>query len=198
VKIQIHDVDDATAFVNASITRSRARLTVEQREDLVQEGLRLLWALSLAYEPGKNGRDPATSKFSGYAAKYLPGKLSDARHRLEGHRHAMVDGVRQWQYDQPTVSLEGMREENPDGADHVHNLHAVDYYGTDLAKTLGAALDEQWKLDRDLTVKVGVLLGMGESPVEAARTLRIAGADVVAAVERIKRVSHRLGALEAA
>lgn len=192
-------VHNAEAFVRATIAKGRLRLTDEQRDELTREGMRIIWKLSLDYEPGRNGQDANSSKFSGYAAKYLPGKLSDAWHRLQGHRLSTQEsGVREWQYDQVPVSLEKMTEESAEGADHIATLHTVDYYSSDLAGTLGAALDEQWKVDRDTAIKVGVLLGMGESVGEAARTLRIAGADAAAAVERIKRVSHRLGALEAA
>lgn len=197
--VALHDVKDAEGFVRATIAKGRLRLTPEQRDELTQEGLRIMCKLANDYEPGRNGQDASASKFSGYAAKFLPGKLSDAWHRLQGHRlSTQPDGVRQWQYDPAPVSLEKMTEENAEGADHIATLHAVDYYSSDLAGTLGAALDEQWKVDRDTTVKVGVLLGMGESLGDVARTLKIATADAQGAVERIKRVSHRLGALEAA
>jgi hypothetical protein len=197
--VELYDVKDAEGFVRATIAKGHLLLTEEQRDELTQEGLRIMWKLSSDYEPGRNGLDASTSKFSGYAAKYLPGKLSDAWHRLQGHRLVTLsDGSRKWKYDPTPVSIDKLTKDSPEGADHIPTLHGVDYYSTDLAGTLGAALDEQWQADRDNTIKVGVLLGMGESVVEVARTLRLGSEEVLGAVERIKRVSHRLGALEAA
>lgn len=83
--VGLHDIDDCEKFVRATVHRKPGlRLAEDLEEELVREGIVALTRMAERYEPGYGGRDPAGSRFSGYAAKYLPGKLDDALHRLRG------------------------------------------------------------------------------------------------------------------
>jgi hypothetical protein len=75
-------------------------------------------------------------------------------------------------------------------------LAAVDFFNCEVARALGQALDEQHQADRDVTVRVGVLLGLGEAPGQIPGMLGVPAGEVVAAVARIRRVGPRIEALE--
>lgn len=78
-------IDDAELFVIAAINkRPGPPLDGELKSELVNEGVIALVKLYDRYQPGFGGRDPEGSRFSGYAARYLPGKLEDALHKLKG------------------------------------------------------------------------------------------------------------------
>lgn len=191
-KVTLHDVNDVEAFVRATITKGRLRLTLDEREELVAEGLVIMARLSNSYEPGRNGLDATQSKFSGYAAKFLPGKLSDAWHRLqENHRLVTLPtGERKWQYDQKASSLDAQVEDT--GVDHIEALQCEDAYSSDMANTLRQILEERWPQDRETTVKVGVLMGLGIAPGKTAKMLGITEREATMAVERITVVRNKL------
>lgn len=75
-------------------------------------------------------------------------------------------------------------------------LDAVDFFDNEVARALGAALDEQYSVDRDLTIRVGVLLGIGEAPSAIPAMLGVPAGEVVAAAARIRRAGPRVEALE--
>lgn len=186
-------ITDSESFIRTAIRDSRVRLTPDQLEELIGEGFAILVALKEAYEPGRGGRDPAESRWAGYAAKYLRIKLGDSYHRLqENHRLvAGEDGRRRWEYAQPAASLDQIVESR-EGADHVTALRTADEYDTDMAATLRAALDRRWEHDRETTVRFGVLLGMGFAATECARRLRIDQKEATLCFDRIRRVAHDL------
>jgi hypothetical protein len=151
--VALHDVEDVEGFVQATINKGRLRLTPEQRDELAAEGLRIMCKLSNDYEPGKNGLDASASKFSGYAAKFLPGKLSDAWHRLQGHRLASgPDGVRRWQYDDAPTSLSVIAEK-PGGLDTVKSLQHREEYEPEVLDTLSQVLANWWERRCDLVTQ---------------------------------------------
>jgi hypothetical protein len=190
--IPLHDVNDAEGFVRATISKSAVRLTDDEREELVAEGLLILTALAKRYEPGRNGLDPSTSSFAGYAAQFLPGKLSDANHRLqENHRLVTEGDGRRWQYDERPASIEELAEA-PGGIDSVRALQGEDISGGDMAGLLRSALDKAWERDREVTVQVGVLIGDGYALADIAARLRIGHQEAAIAVWRIKRVARTL------
>lgn len=197
--VTIHDINDAERFVRATIADTLV-LTPDQRDDLICEGLRILWTLSDRYQPGYGGRNPTGSRFSGYAAKYLPGKLSDAWHRLQGHSLVVLpNGKRKWHYNDRPVSLEALMDATP-GSDTLTAL-AVDpdqHMDSDLARKLGAALDAAWAARRTTAIRVGVLYGDGHSPAIVAHTLGLNGPELAAATRLIKEASSRMGSLELA
>lgn len=83
--VSLHDIDDVDRFVRAAVHRRPGKpLDRELEDELVREGIVAMLKLAQQYKPGFGGRDPAKSRFSGFAAKYLPGKLDDALHRLRG------------------------------------------------------------------------------------------------------------------
>lgn len=196
-RVKIEDIDDAEAFVRSLLPRN-ALLSSEMREDLVQEGLKILAELERRYEPGRNGQDPAGSRFSGFAARFLPAKLRDAWHRLEGHTLSTdpKSGKRQWSYPQKPASLDELTEREG-GVDGVRALQDSDVYESDLAASLARAFDEQHEEDREISVKVGVLLGEGLAPAAVAERLGVREREVVAAMAWIKRVSWRFDMVEA-
>lgn len=187
-------IRDAEAFVRHHIARGRVRLTDDDREELVAEGLRIVTGLVKAYEPGRNGLDPKDSKLAGYVSKFLGGKLSDAWNRMQENARVttQADGSRKWHYDAKASSLDAMTAESPDGLNNVVALHTEDVYDSDMAQTLRDALDRRWQHDRETTVKVGVILGQGFLIGDAVRMLRIAPAEAADAVDRIRRVAHEL------
>jgi hypothetical protein len=85
VAVAIEDIDDVERFVIATIRKRPGKeLDGEIFGELVREGIAIVVRLREQYEPGFGGRDPEGSRFSGYVARYLPGKLDDALHRLKG------------------------------------------------------------------------------------------------------------------
>lgn len=97
----IHDVADPVRFVHAELHRTGLHLTDDQREELGQEGLAILCKMAQDFD----GR----GRFSGYAARYLRGKLIRAWHRMnEHHVERGVNGARQWEYLPESVSLQGL------------------------------------------------------------------------------------------
>lgn len=193
----LDDIRDCEAFVRSQLPR--VILTPDLREELIAEGLRILVELHARYEPGRGGQDATESSFSGYAAKYLPGKLRDAWHRLEGTHHLVTNGDgREWRYDEKPRSLDRMNEIDPDSADRHRALQAIDRHESDFAETLGYAIDTVFAHRRKVALEVGVLLGMGTGTDEVARALRLRGSEVTAAVELIRDATPYLTRLEAA
>jgi hypothetical protein len=80
--LSLYDVHNVDAFVKDAIYDGGARLSPAQREEMQAEGRRIMLRLARQYQPGKGGRDAELSRFSGYAAKYLRLKLSDAYARV--------------------------------------------------------------------------------------------------------------------
>lgn len=70
---QLHDVLDVEAFVKATLRNMSLRLTRDEREELVGEGLLIMVELARGYRP-----DIGT--FGGYAAGMLPRRLTDSWH----------------------------------------------------------------------------------------------------------------------
>lgn len=192
-KVPLHDVLDTEAFVRATIAKGHLRLSIEDREELVCEGIAIMARLAKIYEPGRNGLNPSESKFSGFAAKYLPGKMSDANHRLqESHRLTTnpETGKRSWTYGQPAASLDAIVDGT--GTDHIRELRTEDEYDCDMAHTLRGVLDERWPHDREVTVKIAVLMGSDYSLGDAAKVLGVDAREATLAFERICVVRHRL------
>lgn len=196
-------IEDAESFVRDAIRDGGARLSPDDFDDVLAEGLLILAGLQKAYQPGRNGLDPVSSRWGGFASKYLRLKLGDAYHRLqENHRLvAGEDGRRRWVYEEAPVSLSHVVRAaetpagpgvDPDPADHIRALQVTDEHDTDMAETLRGALDRRWAVDRETTVKFGVLMGMGYAATECARRLRIDAKEAALCFDRIRRVAHDL------
>lgn len=112
-QVRIHDVEDAEGFVAATIERSGIQLSREEHEELLAEGITILYQLAQSFEP-RRGDHQQDGRFSGYAAQFLPRKLGDAWHRWNpDHRYVTgEDGKREWRYYPKAVSIDGLRAGN--------------------------------------------------------------------------------------
>lgn len=100
----MHDVADPERFVGSQLAACGLLLTDDQREELHAEGMLILVELSVAFD----GR----GRFSGYAARYLRGRLMRAWHRTnEHHVERGQNGKRTWEYLPEAISLQGLVEQ---------------------------------------------------------------------------------------
>lgn len=195
-KVTLENIEDAEAYVRSQLPR--VLMSPETREDLVQTGLLTLSEMQQKYQPGIGGQDPRTSTFSGYVeGQHLGDKLRDQWHRMEGHRLTSDGkGGRQWTYPPARASLDQIQEREG-GLDNVRSLRTEDVYETDLGKNIALASDEQHEEDKNIEVKVGVLLGEEIPAAEVAKRLGLRDKEVTEAVQRIIRYTPRLTTLEA-
>jgi hypothetical protein len=116
---QLHDVGNVPAFVQAAVQRwrtgSAVRLEHGEHGELVAEGIVALYELARSYEHHRHGYEQPGS-FAGFAARFLPGRLTTAWHRLHPeHVYGTgPDGRRAWRYLSPALSLEALAEHRPD------------------------------------------------------------------------------------
>jgi hypothetical protein len=105
--VSLYDIDDVEAFVKAMIARSRVRLTPDEREELVAEGIVILFEMGRKFIPKMEGYEQE-GRFSGYAARFLPRKLQDAYHAMhpEYVLRTQPDGSRKWQYNDAPWSFD--------------------------------------------------------------------------------------------
>lgn len=103
-KVTILDIEDAEGFVAATIVRSKIKVSTHEHEELLAEGLAILFDLAQKFEPQREGYEQP-GRFSGFAAQFLPRKLGDAWHKMHPeHRYVTgEDGKRRWVFfDAPT------------------------------------------------------------------------------------------------
>lgn len=112
--LQLHDIDDVEGFVIGCLNRSGIQSSPDEREDLIAEGICILYELARRYEPKREGHTKA-GRFSGFAAQFLPRRLGDAWHAKNPHHFRAPDetGKRRWQYLEAPVSLDGMLDAQP-------------------------------------------------------------------------------------
>jgi len=105
--IGLHDIEDVERFVANSLHRSGLPFRRQEQEELISEGLCILYELAEKFEPQREGYAQA-GRFSGYAAQFLPRRLGDAWHKRhpEHRRIAGDDGKRRWVYTEAAFSLE--------------------------------------------------------------------------------------------
>jgi len=108
--VALHDIRDVNMFVRNALDKAPVTLDPQEFEELAAEGLVILYWLARKYEPHREGYEKAGS-FAGYAAIYLPKRMTDAWHRSHPeHRYiTLPDGKRAWQYLKSTVSLDEQR-----------------------------------------------------------------------------------------
>ncbi len=108
--VALHDIRDVNMFVRNALDKAPIRLETQEFEELVGEGLVILYELAAKYEPHREGYARAGS-FAGYAAMFLPKRMTDAWHRSHPeHRYiTLPDGKRAWRYLKQTVSLDEER-----------------------------------------------------------------------------------------
>jgi hypothetical protein len=118
--VALLSIANCEAFVQRTIDRSTIRFAPAEREELLAEGLAILYELADSYAPGLGGREASTSTFDGYAAMFLPRRLGDAWHKSHPEHRYVTDpdtGRRGWVYGAPMVSLNGLTD-SPEGGDH--------------------------------------------------------------------------------
>lgn len=127
--IALHDIANCEAFVQRTIDRSQIRYSPQEREELLAEGLTILFELAGKYKPlqARPGIDKQPGRFSGYAAMFLPRRLGDAWHRWHPEHRYLTDpqtGERGWCYGQPMLSLDAVTDPARAGAGERALLHA--------------------------------------------------------------------------
>ncbi len=172
--IRLHDVNDAQAFVAANIHKSGVIISTSEREDLLAEGLTILFELASRYEPHRPGYEKAGS-FAGYAAKYLPGRMRDAYHALHPEHIARrdPDGRRVYDYGERPMSLQ--HEDMPQlAATMAYSIPSVVGTCWDPGPIVSAALARVPPEHGGFVARrVVELIDEGFSPDEIARTVRM-------------------------
>jgi hypothetical protein len=185
--VSLYDVRDAEGIVQATLRASRRIYSAEEQEELVAEGLAILCRLADDFD----GR----GRFSGFAAKFLPLKLEDAYHRLHPEHvlRTQLDGSRRYVSGERPVSLQAMTSE--DGEDRARLLATSDDQErelVDLEHGFRAALGP-YEVDRELTVRVGLLFARGFSDWRVAWLLDRPREDIRTCKERLHRIMPELG-----
>ncbi|HEY0391052.1 MAG TPA: hypothetical protein VGC63_05020 [Solirubrobacterales bacterium] len=105
--VQLHDIDDVEGFVCATIERSGIQPSEHEKEELVADGICILYGLAATFEPHRPGYAQA-GRFSGFAAQFLPRRLGDAWHSRHPEHVRVVgeDGKRRWVYRDTPISLD--------------------------------------------------------------------------------------------
>ncbi len=118
--VSLHDIDDVEGFVCATIEKFRnggrvergTSITEAEREELIAEGICILYELAEKFEPHRPGYEEP-GRFSGFAAQFLPRRLGDAWHQKHRHRRvAGEDGKRRWVYTEAPLSLDNLLAES--------------------------------------------------------------------------------------
>lgn len=77
----LFDVTDVEGFVAASLTRSHIITNRDEHDELIAEGITILYELAHRYQPHMPGYT-TPGRFSGYAAALLPRRMQDAYYRM--------------------------------------------------------------------------------------------------------------------
>lgn len=120
--VALHDIRDVNMFVRNALDKAPVTLDAQEFEELVAEGLVILYELAEEYEPHRAGYERAGS-FAGYASAFLSHRVADAWHRSHAeHRYITVteDDTqrRAWQYLKATVSLDEQRSRQLNDGSH--------------------------------------------------------------------------------
>lgn len=128
--IRLLDIESCESFVQRTIDRSQIQYSASEREELLAEGLTILYELAGKYKPlpMRPGIDTQPGRFSGYAAMFLPRRLGDAWHKWHPEHRYITDpgtGQRAWHYDSPMLSLDALTDDQgEEGSGDRHLLHA--------------------------------------------------------------------------
>ena len=91
-KVAIHDVLDAEAFVIAAMRTSGITPGRDETEDVICAGMLVLCEMGARYQPRLAGY-ATNGRFSGYASKYLPGRIRDAYFQMHENIVVRVDAT---------------------------------------------------------------------------------------------------------
>jgi hypothetical protein len=105
-KTSLRDVRDVEAFVAKHLVKSGVRFSPDEHDEMLAEGIALLYELEAGFEEHRDGYEQAGS-FAGYAASLLPRRMRDVYRRLhpEHLERRNPDGSREIEYAPPAVSL---------------------------------------------------------------------------------------------
>jgi hypothetical protein len=152
--LALMDLANCEAFVQHTIDRSQIRYGPSEREELLAEGLTLLYELANKYKPLPEPpcgyaewfamslddrqvyeralhalRDGVKrGKFSGHAAMFLPRRLGDSWHKSHSEHHYVTDqvtGKRGWRYEKPMLSLDSLTAGGGDHGDYHGERHLL-------------------------------------------------------------------------
>jgi hypothetical protein len=207
--VALEDIADVEGFVNATLNASGIEFQPDERDELVCEGLAILYALHQRFERRRAGYTQ-DGRFSGFAAMYLPRKLGDAWHRgRPEHRYVTgPDGKRSWAFFKAHVSLDGIidgRIGTPTPATKPATPDLSSSSGSSpagtgspslrppsrhpLAQTLWRPLLEDAQAQLRLAVGVALLAEAGFNRAEIARRTGASPAALKDAWERLERVA---------
>lgn len=112
--VSLHDIKNVEAFVVNCVQRSGSAPLPHEWEDMIAEGVAMLYKMGNDYDPERNEDGSDTFKFSGYAIRYLPKKLREHWHRSrEEHLEKLQpDGKRKWIYHQSALSWDQITTTN--------------------------------------------------------------------------------------
>lgn len=102
----LFDVTDVEGFVAASLTRSHIITNRDEHDELIAEGITILYELAHRYQPHMPGYQHP-GRFSGYAAALLPRRMQDAYYRMHPEHLARRNkhGKRVRHHGEPPISL---------------------------------------------------------------------------------------------
>lgn len=111
-RVSLHDIDDVEAFVVMCVKRSGCDAPTEYWDDLICEGVVLLYRMAGNYKPQMEGYE-TEGRFSGYAVKWLPKQIRQAWHKSQEHHLYVKDenGKRGWTFRVAPVSYEEVSQE---------------------------------------------------------------------------------------
>jgi hypothetical protein len=122
-KVALYNIEDCEAFVRHCMKKGRVILDGDAYDELLAEGLVLLYEMAGKYQPH---RDPSwhgasterTKGFYGYALFLLPRKLGDAWHRMNPHhvQRTVEGGRRVYEYHRPAKSLDELAGQHFEGS----------------------------------------------------------------------------------
>jgi alkylated DNA nucleotide flippase Atl1 len=115
-KTSLRDILDVEAFVIDCIKRSGAPVQPHEYEDLVAEGICILYAMERKYIPKMAGYTQE-GRFSGYAIKWMPRKMKEAWHRMheECTLQTMPDKTRRWVRRERAQSWDALQDQAANG-----------------------------------------------------------------------------------
>ena len=123
MSVALLDIDDVRAFVAAQVAKTPGvpMLHGDEADELIQEGLVILFELADRFQPHMPGYDKP-GRFSGYAAWALPKRLQSAWRRMhpEHLTRKAPDGTRTLEYGLKPLSVDWQSdrdEEQHDGVD---------------------------------------------------------------------------------
>ena len=166
-------ITDVEAFVQATINRSRRVYGLEEREELVGEGLRITYDLASRFDPHREGYEQG-GRLCGFVAKYLTLKLEDAYHRLHPEHQLRTDpetGKRSYAYGEKAVSLEALTGDDPDSQPVMGEVFRVD--ATTVARRTHKALYDRWTARVKLWSEIAGLWAEGATDSDVEEILGI-------------------------